>query len=245
VQNPNHLGRIEATADFAAAAHAAGALLVAVVDPVSLAVLRTPGEAGADVAVGEGQPLGVPLQFGGPHFGFMVVREALLRQLPGRLVGETRDVDGRRGFVLTLQAREQHIRRGKAKSNICSNHQLTALMATVNVAALGPGGLREVAEGTVRNAHALAERLAREGFDVVKDGPFFAEFPLRVPRDPARVRRDLHRQGVRAGVPLGAEYGLGDAVLLAATELTRAADVDRLVTALRAVGAEGRVRSGV
>ncbi|MDZ7800737.1 MAG: aminomethyl-transferring glycine dehydrogenase subunit GcvPA [Trueperaceae bacterium] len=245
VQNPNHLGRIEATADLAEAAHAAGALLVAVVDPLSLAVLRTPGEAGADVAVGEGQPLGVPLQFGGPHFGFMVVREALLRQLPGRLVGETRDVDGRRGFVLTLQAREQHIRRGKAKSNICSNHQLTALMATVNVAALGPQGLREMAEGTVRNAHALADRLTREGFDVVRGGPFFAEFPLRVPHDPRTVRRDLHRQGVRAGVPLGAEYGLGDAVLLAATELTRPADVERLVTALHAVGAEGRVRSGV
>ncbi|MEX2502051.1 MAG: aminomethyl-transferring glycine dehydrogenase subunit GcvPA [Trueperaceae bacterium] len=239
VQSPNHLGRIEDQAPFADAAHEAGALSVAVVDPVSLAILASPGEVGADVAVGDGQTLGVPQQFGGPHFGFLVVRDELIRQLPGRLVGETQDVDGRRGFVLTLQAREQHIRRAKAKSNICSNHQLTALMATVNVAALGPQGLREVAVGTVRNAHALAGRLEREGFEVVRDGPFFAEFPLRVSRDPKALRRDLHRAGVRAGVPLGEEYGLGHAMLLAATELTRPSDVDALVSALRAVG-EGR-----
>ena len=237
VQNPNHLGRIENLEPFAEAAHAAGALLVAAVDPISLPLLQAPGEAGADVAAGDGQTLGVPAQYGGPHFGFLVVREKLIRQLPGRLVGQTSDVDGRRGFVLTLQAREQHIRRAKAKSNICSNHQLTALMATVNVAALGPQGLREVATGTVRNAHALADRLEREGFDVVRDGPFFAEFPLRVARDPNDLRRDLHRAGVRAGVPVPVEYGLGPAVLLAATELTRPDEVDALVAALHAVGA--------
>jgi glycine dehydrogenase subunit 1 len=240
VQNPNHLGRIEDMEAMAEAAHAAGALFVAVVDPLSLAILRTPGEVGADVAVGDGQTLGVPLQFGGPHFGFMVVSEALLRQLPGRLVGETHDVDGKRGFVLTLQAREQHIRRGKAKSNICSNHQLAALMATVNASALGPAGLREMAEGTVRNAHALADRLASEGYDVVRGGPFFAEFPVRVTRAPEALRRDLQRAGVRAGLPLPAEYGLGDAVLLTATELTRDADVDALLAALRAVGEHPR-----
>jgi glycine dehydrogenase subunit 1 len=239
VQNPNHLGRIEPMRDLARAAHDAGALFVASVDPLSLAVLASPGEVGADVAVGDGQTLGVPLQFGGPHFGFMVVTEALLRQLPGRLAGETRDVDGRRGFVLTLQAREQHIRRGKAKSNICSNHQLAALMATVNVAALGPQGLREMAEGTVRNAHALAARLKAAGYDVLDDGPFFAEVPLRVGREPVELRRDLQRAGVRAGVPIPAEYGLGRAVLLAATELTRESDVDALVAALDAVGARG------
>lgn len=237
VQNPNHLGRIEPMRELAQAAHEAGALFVASVDPLSLAVLASPGEVGADVAVGDGQTLGVPLQFGGPHFGFMVVTEALLRQLPGRLAGETRDVDGRRGFVLTLQAREQHIRRGKAKSNICSNHQLAALMATVNVAALGPQGLREMAEGTVRNAHALAARLRAAGYEVLDDGPFFAEVPLRVGRDPVELRRDLQRAGVRAGVPIPAEYGLGPAVLLAATELTREGDIDALITALDAVGA--------
>jgi len=237
VQNPNHLGRIEPMRELARAAHDAGALFVASVDPLSLAVLASPGEVGADVAVGDGQTLGVPLQFGGPHFGFMVVTDALLRQLPGRLAGETRDVDGRRGFVLTLQAREQHIRRGKAKSNICSNHQLAALMATVNVAALGPQGLREMAEGTVRNAHTLAARLKAAGYDVLDDGPFFAEVPLRVGRDPVQLRRDLQRAGVRAGVPIPAEYGLGPALLLAATELTRASDIDALIAALDAVGA--------
>lgn len=240
VQNPNHLGRVERLAAMADAAHAAGALFVTAVDPLSLAVLRSPGEVGADVAVGDGQTLGGPLQYGGPHFGFMVVAEKLLRQLPGRLVGETRDVDGRRGFVLTLQAREQHIRRGKAKSNICSNHQLAALMATVNVAALGPAGLQEMAEGTVRNAHALAQRLERAGHAVVRDGPFFAEFPLRVSRDAVEVRRDLQRAGVRAGVPVAPEYGLGDALLVAATELTREEEVGALLAALETVGERPR-----
>lgn len=237
VQNPNHLGRLESLRRHADAAHEAGALLIAAVDPLSLAVLRSPGEAGADVAVGDGQTLGVPLQYGGPHFGFMVVTEDLVRQLPGRLVGETRDVDGRRGFVLTLQAREQHIRRGKAKSNICSNHQLAALMATVNMGALGPQGLREIAEGTVRNAHALAARLEAEGYEVVRGGRFFADFPLRVDRDPRGVRRDLQRAGVRAGVPLPAEYGLGHAILLSASELTTGDEVERLVSALAEVTA--------
>lgn len=240
VQNPNYLGRVEQLDGFAEAAQQAGALFVAVADPLSLALLRTPGEAGADVAVGDGQTLGNPLQFGGPHFGFMVVTERLQRQLPGRLVGQTVDADGRRGFVLTLQAREQHIRRGKAKSNICSNHQLAALMATINVAALGPQGLREMAEGTVRNAHALAARLAEGGYPVLNDGPFFAEVPMRVSRDPREVRRDLHRAGVRAGLPIGAEYGLGHAILLSATELTREVEVDALLVALAQVGERPR-----
>ena len=242
VQSPNHLGTVEALPPHVEAAHAAGALSVAVADPLSLAVLRSPGEVGADVAVGDGQTLGVPPQFGGPHFGYMVVTERLLRQLPGRLVGETRDVDGRRGYVLTLQAREQHIRRGKAKSNICSNHQLAAGMATINLAALGPDGLREMAEGSVRNAHALAERLRREGYDVATgDRPFFAEFPVRVDREATAVRRDLHAAGVRAGVPVPDEYGLGSAVLLAATESTTDADVEALVAALARVAPPAEV----
>lgn len=242
VQSPNHLGTVEPFPPHVRAAHEAGALAVAVADPLSLAVLQSPGEAGADVAVGDGQTLGVPPQFGGPHFGYMVVTERLLRQLPGRLVGETRDVDGRRGYVLTLQAREQHIRRGKAKSNICSNHQLAAGMATINLAALGPAGLRDLAEGSVRNAHALADRLRQEGYDVATgDRPFFAEFPVRVPRDPREVRRDLHAAGVRAGVPVPDEYGLGPAILLAATESTSDADVDALVAALARVAPAAEV----
>jgi len=245
VQDPNHLGYLEDMPAMAAAAHAAGALLIAVVDPLALAVLRDPGSYGADVAVGDGQVLGVPMQYGGPAFGFMVVREALLRQLPGRVVGQTTDVDGRRAFVLTLQAREQHIRRSKAKSNICSNHQLAALLATVNMAALGPVGLREMAEGTVRRAHQLADALRRAGADVFPNGRFFAEFVLRTRADGATVRRRLAKRGVRAGVPLPAEYGIGNGVTLAATELTTDADIAALTAALRDVGELGPVAAEV
>lgn len=236
VQSPNFLGSIEPMARLSAAAHDAGAVFVAVVDPLSLAVLTPPGAYGADVAVGDGQTLGNPMQFGGPSFGFMVVREALVRQLPGRLVGQTTDVDGRRAFVLTLQAREQHIRRAKAKSNICSNHQLTALMAAVNLAAVGPQGLRDMAEGGVRWTHRLADELVAAGLDVVRPAPFFDEFPLRVGRPPAEVRRALAERGIRAGVPVPREYGLGDAVLLGATELTTEDDVKALVDALTDLG---------
>ena len=235
-QQPNALGALEAMPSLAEAAHGAGALLVAVVDPLSLALLTPPGSYGADIAVGDGQTLGNPPAFGGPSFGFMVVTSALLRQLPGRLVGETVDVDGRRAFVLTLQAREQHIRRSKAKSNICSNHQLTALMATVNMAALGPQGLREMAVGSVRQAHRLADRLGAAGIEVVNGGPFFNEFVVRTRRAGAELRAALAERGVHAGVPVGEEYGLGNAVTLAATELVRDDDFDALLDALRAVG---------
>jgi glycine dehydrogenase subunit 1 len=245
VQNPNHLGYLEAMPAFATAAHDAGALFVAVVDPLSLAVLHDPGSYGADVAVGDGQTLGVPMQFGGPAFGFMVVTEPLLRQLPGRLVGQTKDVDGRRAFVLTLQAREQHIRRAKAKSNICSNHQLTALLAAINLAAVGPTGLREMAEGSVRRAHQTADALAAAGGRVVRGARFFNEFVLRTAAPGATVRRALAERGVRAGVPFGAEYGLGHAVTLAATELTTDTDVAALAAALTAIGETRGLREEV
>ncbi len=235
-QQPNFLGRLEPMAALAEAAHGAGALFIASVDPFSLAVLAPPADYGADIAVGDGQTIGNPLAFGGPSFGFMVVRSALLRQLPGRVVGETRDVDGRRAYVLTLQAREQHIRRSKAKSNICSNHQLTALMATINLAALGPAGLREMAEASVRQAHKLADRLTSAGFDVMTGGRFFQEFVLRTRLSAPSVRRALADRGVHAGVPVPAEYGLGNALVLSATELTGESDIEALVTALSAVG---------
>jgi len=236
VQQPNFLGSLEAMPALTEAAHAAGALMVAVVDPLSLALLKPPGAYGADIAVGDGQTLGNPTAYGGPSFGFMVVASALLRQLPGRLVGETVDVDGRRAFVLTLQAREQHIRRSKAKSNICSNHQLTALMATVNLAALGPQGLREAAAGSVRQAHRLADRLRDEGADVAGEARFFNEFTLRTRRSGSDVRSALAERGVHAGVPVGSEYGLGNAVVLAATELVSDDDIEALVAALATVG---------
>jgi glycine dehydrogenase subunit 1 len=237
VQSPSFVGTLEPMAALTQASHAAGALMTAVVDPLSLAVLASPGEYGADIAVGDGQTIGNPVGFGGPSFGFMVVTEPLLRQLPGRLVGQTTDADGRRAFVLTLQAREQHIRRSKAKSNICSNHQLTALMATINLAALGPEGLREMAEGSVRRAHQLAAALRAAGGEVVHAERFFNEFVLRVDDDPRALRRQLSERGVRAGVPLPEAFELGNAVTLSATELTSEADIEALLAALRDCGA--------
>lgn len=207
-QNPNFLGTVENLAPLAEAAHAAGALFVAVVDPISLAVLKAPGSYGADVAVGEGQPLGNAMAYGGPHFGFMAVRSELVRQLPGRLVSETTDVDGKRGYILTLQAREQYIRRAKAKSNITTNAQLTALMGAVYLAALGPQGLREVAVRSVASAHALAERLsAIAGVRLVTPAPFFNEFVLELPKPAEEVRRALLAYGIHAATPVPAEYG--------------------------------------
>lgn len=237
VQQPNYLGYLERMRELTTAAHAAGALMIAVVDPLSLAVLAPPGEYGADVAVGDGQTLGNFANFGGPHFGFMVVREHLIRQFPGRIVGETTDVDGRRAYVLTLQAREQHIRRSKAKSNICSNHQLTALMAAVNVSALGAAGLRDLAAGSVKRAHVLSDRLQERGMAPHVAAPFFNEFvlPTAVPADELRSR--LAERGIQAGVEAPREYGFGDAVVLAATERTSDADIEALADALVDVGA--------
>jgi len=234
-QQPNYLGYLEPMPALAEAAHEAGALFVAAVDPLSLGLLTPPGEYGADIAAGDGQTAGNPVAFGGPSFGFMVVKEELIRQFPGRLVGETVDVDGKRAFVLTLQAREQHIRRSKAKSNICSNHQLTALMAAINLAALGPQGLRELAAGSVRQAHRLADALAAAGLAPRTEARFFNEFVLEVPLAPARLRAELARRGVHAGVAAGEEYGLGHAVVLAATESTTDADIAALVAALQDV----------
>lgn len=235
-QQPNFLGYLEDMPALADAAHDAGALLLAAVDPLSLALLTPPGAYGADIAAGDGQRLGNPTNFGGPSFGFLVVGEALLRQFPGRLVGQTEDVDGRRAFVLTLQAREQHIRRSKAKSNICSNHQLTALMATINVAALGPKGLAALATGSVARAHRLADRLAAAGMQPQRGARFFDEFVLPTRHGPERVRSALARHGVHAGVPVPSEYGLGDAVVLAANESLSEADIDALIAALDRIG---------
>lgn len=234
-QQPNYLGYLEPMRDLSEAAHDAGALFVAAVDPLSLAVLAAPGDYDADVAVGDGQTIGNPVNFGGPAFGFMVVKEKLVRQFPGRVVGQTTDVDGKRAFVLTLQAREQHIRRSKAKSNICSNHQLTALMAAINLAALGPEGLRELAVGSVQRAHQLADALEGAGYSPLVGANFFNEFVLPVDMEPAELRTELARHGVQAGVAAGEEYGLGHAVVLAATESTTDADIEKLIAALDAV----------
>ncbi len=234
-QNPDFLGSVNSLGSLAEKAHQAGALLVAVVDPLSLVLLKPPGEYGADIAVGEGQPLGNSLAFGGPHFGFISVRENLVRQLPGRLVSETKDLDGKRGFILTLQAREQYIRRSKAKSNITTNAQLTALMGAVYLAALGPEGLKEVALRSVANAHQLAGLLCKiPGVELASRRPFFSEFALRLPRPADQVRSKLAARGIHAAVPVPDEYGKNLA-LFATTEQHTENDLKALEAALREV----------
>ena len=221
-------------------AHAAGALFVAVVEPVSLAVLSPPGDYAADIAVGEGQPLGIAPQFGGPYLGLLACSQPLLRQIPGRLVGRTEDIDGRRAFVMTLRAREQDIRRDKAASNICTNQALCALAATTYLAILGPHGLRDVAAAGVAAAQRLETALAAAGFERLHAAPYFNEFAVRVP-GAAAAHAALLARDVLAGLPLARWYpddpDLGDALLLCATEQTTDADIARLVEGLSEVAA--------
>ncbi|MEO6349451.1 MAG: aminomethyl-transferring glycine dehydrogenase subunit GcvPA [Candidatus Limnocylindrales bacterium] len=235
---PNAFGVLEPMAEAARLTHAAGALFVAVVEPVSLAVLAPPSDYEADIAVGEGQPLGIGLQYGGPYLGLLACTADLVRQVPGRLVGRTTDVEGRRAYVMTLRAREQDIRRDKAASNICTNQALCALAATVYVATLGPHGLRDVAAlGAVR-ARELEEALAEVGATRVHSGDYLNEFAIRVP-DAQRVHSALLERGVLAGLPLADWYPddaeLSDALLVCATEVTTPADIDRFAGALREV----------
>jgi glycine dehydrogenase subunit 1 len=232
---PNFYGQLEPMRELAEAAHAAGAKFVAVVEPTSLALLEPPGDYDADIVAAEGQPLGIPPSFGGPYVGLMAARMEFVRQMPGRLAGATRDAEGRRGYVLTLQAREQHIRRERAASNICTNQGLMALAATAYLSAVGPAGLREVAElGTTQARHLVgaleAAGLAERRFG----GTYVNEVTLSVP-DASRRHAELADRGIVAGLPLErVEPALRDTLLLAATELTRDEDVDRLVEGLEA-----------
>jgi glycine dehydrogenase subunit 1 len=230
---PNFYGQIEPMRELADAAHASGGLFVAVVEPTSLAVLAPPGDYGADLVAAEGQPLGIPASFGGPYVGLMAARMESVRQMPGRLVGATRDVQGRKGYVLTLQAREQHIRRERAASNICTNQALMALAATAYLTAVGPQGLREVADLGVAQARHLAGALEAAGLAERRfTGPYFAEVTMRVP-DAARRHAALSERGIVAGyLPARDDPALADTLLLATTELTSDADIDALVAAL-------------
>ncbi|HLQ61066.1 MAG TPA: aminomethyl-transferring glycine dehydrogenase subunit GcvPA, partial [Candidatus Acidoferrales bacterium] len=200
-QQPDFLGLLQDPDQPVAAAHAEGALAIACVDPISLALLKPPGEYDADIAVGEGQQLGLAPSFGGPHVGFIACRRELVRRLPGRLIGRSQDAQGRRGFVLTLTAREQHIRREKATSNICTNHSLCALAASVYLTYMGPEGLRQIAEVSFQRAHALAERLAAlPGIERVQpERSFLNEFPLRV-KDPRALLARLAQRGILGGL---------------------------------------------
>ncbi len=235
VQEPNFFGLLEPMPELAAAAHAAGALIVTLVDPVSLALLEAPGRYGADIVTAEGQQLGIPLAFGGPYLGLMAARMSAVRQLPGRLVGATRDAAGRRGYVLTLQAREQHIRREKAASNICTNQALCALAATAYLSAVGPEGLREAAERSTIQARHLVATLETAGIAARRfTAPYFSEVALRFADAGAR-HAELVEQGILAGLVLEPEYPeLPDTLLLATTELTTDEDIRRLAAALGA-----------
>lgn len=230
---PNFFGQLEPMRDLADAAHAAGALFVSVVEPMSLGLLEAPGAYGADIVTAEGQPLGVPVSFGGPYVGLMAARMASVRQMPGRLVGVTRDAQGRKGYVLTLQAREQHIRREKAASNICTNQALMALAAAAYLTAVGPAGLREVAELSMLQARHLAGALESAGLAERRfGGSYLAEVALRLP-DAARRHAALAERGIVAGHLLERdEPELRDTLLLATTELTSDRDIERLVAAL-------------
>jgi glycine dehydrogenase subunit 1 len=240
VQSPNFWGCLEDVAAAAEIAHAAGALLVVAADPVNLGVLEAPGRQGADIFVGEGQGLGVPLSFGGPNLGVFAAKQDLVRRMPGRLVGATVDLDGARGFVLTLQTREQHIRRAKATSNICTNVALCALMATVYLALLGRQGLARVGQLSTAKAHYAAEQLTRiPGVSLRFGQPFFKEFALRLPKPPERVVTRLLKERILAGVPLKRfDPRLADSLLVAVTEKRTREEIDRFAGALaRAVAA--------
>ena len=231
IQSPNYFGIVEDIEAASEAAHGVGALCVAVCDPTSLAVLEAPGKLGADVAVGECQPLGMPLLYGGPYAGYMATHETNARQLPGRISGETVDQDGKLAYVLTLRAREQDIRRARANSNICTNQALTALAATVYTALMGPEGLREVAELSVSKAHYLAERLRASGFRLrYPDAPFLWEFAVEMP-DVAAASEALLENDIVGGLDLG-----DGAMLVAVTEKRTKEELDAFVEVVANVG---------
>jgi glycine dehydrogenase subunit 1 len=242
VQQPNFLGAVEDLDGLAAAARGAGALSICCCDPVALGILKPPGECGVDLAVGEGQPLGGRLDFGGPSFGFFASTKELLRRLPGRIAGETHDQDGRRGFVLTLQTREQHIRRERATSNICTAQALNALAGVIYLSWLGRRGIAELSELLVRRTAYARERLAEiEGVSLAHTQPVVREFALRLAVPVQRVIERCVQQGVNPGYPLGKEYPeLGDGLLVALTERRTRSDIDRLAEVLSAAIAAER-----
>lgn len=233
VQYPNFFGQIEPLKEIETIAHAHKGMFVVASNPLALGVLTPPGQFGADIVVGDAQPFGIPTQFGGPHCGYFAVKSALMRKIPGRLVGQTTDEEGRRGFVLTLQAREQHIRRDKATSNICSNQALNALAASVAMTALGKNGVKEMATMNIQKAHYAKEAFVNHGFDVVFTGPFFNEFVIRMNKPVAEVNKKLLEKGIIGGYDLGRDYPeLQNCMLIAVTELRTKEEIDTLVKEL-------------
>ncbi len=246
IQQPSFPGTFEDVDRLTDWAHAQGALVIAIVNPTSLALLKAPGhwgEAGADIAIGEGQPLGVPLSSGGPYFGFMTCKQKHVRQMPGRIIGRTTDLDGNTGFALTLQAREQHIRRSKATSNICTNQGLMVTAATIYMSLVGFHGLRSVATRSHQNTARLVDGLTSvDGVERLFDGPYFHEVALKLDRPVAPVLEALAEQGILGGYDLSPSYpDIGNALLVCATETKTDADINAYVTAMADVmGAAAR-----
>ncbi len=237
LQNPNFFGCLDDLTGLIEQARRVGAVSVLSVYPISLGVVKTPGEMDADIVTGDGQSLGLPLSFGGPYLGFMAAKKKYVRQMPGRVVGATKDGQGRRGFVLTLQAREQHIRREKAASNICTNMQVCALRAIIYLSLLGEHGFADVARQCMDRAGYARERLtAIPGIESMFDRPFFSEFALKLPKDAAEVVSDLIEEGIAAGFPAGRYYpGLENVLLVACTEKRTKKEIDILAAKLEAV----------
>jgi glycine dehydrogenase subunit 1 len=235
VAYPNFLGQIDDLAKLAEKVHNAGALFVVVTNPIALALFKSPGELGADIAVGEGQPLGIPLSFGGPYLGFFACRSEYVRKIAGRVVGETLDHDGRRAYVMTLRPREQDIRREKASSNICTNQGLMSLTACIYLALMGKHGLRKVAELCYHKAHYAVQRIDDvKDFVVDKSKPFFHEFVVKCPRPVSEINQRLIEQGIIGGYDLGQDYPhVKDHMLVCVTEVNTKAEIDALIEALK------------
>ncbi|WP_422484483.1 aminomethyl-transferring glycine dehydrogenase subunit GcvPA [Gudongella sp. DL1XJH-153] len=238
VQSPNFFGIIEDLESIGKIAHKGKkTTFVASVDPISLGILKKPGDMGVDVVVGEGQSLGIPVSFGGPYLGFMAIRNEYIRKLPGRIVGQTEDLDGKRSFVLTLTAREQHIRREKATSNICSNQGLNSLAAAVYMVTMGKQGLREVAMQSTKKAHYAYEQLTKSGkFKPVFDKPFFKEFVLTSDIAPEKINEELRKENIIGGYGLGEEYPqFENSILYAVTEKRTKDEIDKLTSVMEGI----------
>jgi glycine dehydrogenase subunit 1 len=235
VQYPNFFGSIEDLAEIKKIAETKGALFIVSANPLALSLLQAPGKLGADIVVGDMQPLGIPMAFGGPHCGYFSVHKKIMRKVPGRIVGQTTDDQGKRGFVLTLQAREQHIRRDKASSNICSNQALNALASAVCMTALGKQGIRHMAQLNVEKADYMAKSLQKKGFIVTNEAPFFNEFVVELPCPIKEVNVKLLEAGIIGGFDLESDYGFDNQMLIAVTEQRTKEEIDQFVEVLEAV----------
>ncbi|PLS02430.1 aminomethyl-transferring glycine dehydrogenase subunit GcvPA [Neobacillus cucumis] len=235
VQYPNFFGSIEDLAEVKKMAAANGALFIVSANPLALALLEAPGKLGADIVIGDMQPLGIPMSFGGPHCGYFAVSKKWMRKIPGRIVGQTTDEKGQRGFVLTLQAREQHIRRDKASSNICSNQALNALASAVCMSALGKQGIREMAQLNIEKADYMAKRLQQKGFIVTNQAPVFNEFVVQLPLPVKEVNAKLLEAGIIGGLNLDSDYGFENQMLIAVTEQRTKEEIDQFIEVLEAV----------